>query len=95
MTVKALKKKNNMKPFKLRSGNKPSIAKLSGISPMRLGPTERHPHYNTLSPEEKEKYNALGKKEKQRVNKVNKSESQLKNYLGGFEAPGLNVDEID
>ena len=35
MTVKALKKKNNMKPFKLRSGNKPSIAKLSGVSPMR------------------------------------------------------------
>ena len=24
-----------MKPFKLRSGNKPSIAKLSGVSPMR------------------------------------------------------------
>ena len=35
MTVKALKKTNNMKPFKLRSGNKPSIAKLSGVSPMR------------------------------------------------------------
>ena len=35
MTVKALKKKNNMKPFKLKSGNKPSIAKLSGVSPMR------------------------------------------------------------
>ena len=35
MKVKALKKKNNMKPFKLRSGNKPSIAKLSGASPMR------------------------------------------------------------
>tara|TARA_R110002012_G_scaffold6215_1_gene28262 strand:- start:11 stop:292 length:282 start_codon:yes stop_codon:yes gene_type:complete len=35
MTVKALKKKNNMKPFKLRSGNKPSMAKLAGVSPMR------------------------------------------------------------
>ena len=37
MTVKALKKKNNMKkaPFKLKSGNKPSIAKLAGVSPMR------------------------------------------------------------
>ena len=35
MTVKALKKKNNMKPFKLKSGNKPSIVKLSGVSPMR------------------------------------------------------------
>ena len=35
MTVKALKKKNNMKPFKLRAGNKPSIAKLAGISPVK------------------------------------------------------------
>jgi len=35
MTVKALKK-NNMKkgPFKLKSGNKPSIAKMAGTSPM-------------------------------------------------------------
>ncbi len=86
---------NNKSAFKLRSGNKPSIAKLSGISPIRLGPTERHPHYGTLSAEEKKKYNALGRQERRRVNKVNKSESQLKNYLGGFEAPGLNVDEID
>jgi len=31
----ALKKKNNMKPFKLRAGNKPSIAKLAGISPVK------------------------------------------------------------
>ena len=37
MTVKALKKKNNMEPgnkksaFKLKSGNKPSIAKLAGL----------------------------------------------------------------
>tara|TARA_R100000655_G_scaffold37433_1_gene72091 strand:+ start:206 stop:487 length:282 start_codon:yes stop_codon:yes gene_type:complete len=41
MTVKALKKKNNMKtaPFKLRSGNKPSIAKMAGVSPMKNRPT--------------------------------------------------------
>ena len=41
MTVKALKKKNNMKtaPFKLRSGNKPSIAKMAGVSPMKKRPT--------------------------------------------------------
>ena len=84
-----------MKPFKLKSGNKPSIAKLAGVSPMKIGPTERHPHYNTLSPEEKEKYNALGKKERERVNKVNRSETQLKNYLGGDQRPGENVDEID
>ena len=36
MTVEALKKKNNMKkPFKLKSGNRPSIAKLAGISPVK------------------------------------------------------------
>ena len=36
MTVMA-QKKNNMKkgPFKLRSGNKPSIAKLAGVSPTK------------------------------------------------------------
>tara|TARA_R100000988_G_scaffold96651_1_gene63598 strand:- start:36 stop:317 length:282 start_codon:yes stop_codon:yes gene_type:complete len=41
MTVKALKKKNNMKkaPFKLKSGNKPSIAKMAGVSPMKDRPT--------------------------------------------------------
>ncbi len=33
----AVQKKNNMKkrPFKLRSGNKPSMAKIAGVSPMR------------------------------------------------------------
>ena len=32
-----VQKKNNMKkgPFKLRSGNKPSMSKLAGISPMK------------------------------------------------------------
>jgi len=36
MTVMALKKKNNMKkPFKLKSGNKPSFAKLAGVSPAK------------------------------------------------------------
>ena len=36
MTVMALKK-NNMKkgPFKLKSGNKPSIVKMTGASPMK------------------------------------------------------------
>jgi len=48
MTAMA-QKKNNMKkaPFKLKSGNKPSIAKLAGVSPMKkdtdeiLDPVER------------------------------------------------------
>ena len=42
MTVKALKK-NNMKtgPFKLKSGNKPSIAKMAGVSPMKTKPTKK------------------------------------------------------
>ena len=33
----AVQKKNNMKkrPFKLRSGNKPSMAKIAGVSPIR------------------------------------------------------------
>ena len=41
MTVMA-QKKNNMKkgPFKLKSGNKPSIAKMTGASPMRDEKTE-------------------------------------------------------
>ncbi len=62
MTVKALKKKNKMEPgnnksaFKLRSGNKPSIAKLTGVSPMKIGPELTKADIKKMSKSEQQAY---------------------------------------
>ena len=57
--VKALKKKNNMKPFKLRSGNKPSIAKLTGVSPVKIGPKPTKADIANMSKSEQQAYGRI------------------------------------
>ena len=45
-----------MKPFKLKSGNKPSIAKLAGVSPMKIGPEPTKADIAKMSGQERQAY---------------------------------------
>jgi len=45
-----------MKPFKLKSGNKPSIAKLAGVSPMKIGPEPTKADIGKMSKSEQQAY---------------------------------------
>ena len=48
----AAQKQNNMKttPFKMKSGHKPTIAKMMGVSPVKQDKTEKSGSYSKSNP---------------------------------------------
>tara|TARA_R100001230_G_C5518270_1_gene56379 strand:- start:264 stop:518 length:255 start_codon:yes stop_codon:yes gene_type:complete len=47
---------NNKSAFKLRSGNKPSVAKLTGVSPVKIGPKPTKADIANMSRSEQQAY---------------------------------------
>ena len=83
----AVQRKNNMKknPFKLRSGNKPSMAKLAGVSPMKNKPYKE--------PTEQEKKEAIirGKIANWNKKNPNATQEEMNAYIASLKIEDIKL----